>query len=466
MKTIFAFFLVFFIWQISFAQITVIDSIPVLITDTQSINENFVIPYSIASAPDSLPIFYEKKDVISDTASIWCRNLRSLSPEKLFLQSGNGIIFREPFAGNNGFYGNILWCESNFQGQFDIYGFRYDNNFNITDTFRITNDTIVETHIFYSEYDNLYWIQKNDSLLIRQSFLEYPNSIYLVQKDTIDSNCISAYPNFYYTKFENDSVHLYNFSYNLLGPIDTSGNVNTVNISRNDTINSIVWENNDSIFSFDSYYGKVKILINYYSPYSPYLPAIYSFGTYLKDIGYPIIAFSYPDSNNILNISTVSSGSSAILYFSDIYSSPYNAFQYKFPQEYKIEKIRMFYGYYLGNTMIIYTVLKVRENNYEDLYFLRFQKPIIGGNFLKIQDENIILTPNPTSNQLNISITDNNLHIEQIEIFDIMGKQVKSLNINAQNVNYNIDVKKLPAGVYFVKVETNKGSIIKKFVKQ
>lgn len=75
-------------------------------------------------------------------------------------------------------------------------------------------------------------------------------------------------------------------------------------------------------------------------------------------------------------------------------------------------------------------------------------------------DENLIIFPNPTSNQLTIKSGD--FTIYKIEIIDQTGKKIKTINQNKNTIN----VDDLTNGVYFINFITNKGTITKKFVKQ
>lgn len=69
--------------------------------------------------------------------------------------------------------------------------------------------------------------------------------------------------------------------------------------------------------------------------------------------------------------------------------------------------------------------------------------------------------PNPTSNSWNI-VTDN-IIINGVEVFDIAGRQVMSLAPKADQIT--IDGTTLQRGVYFAKIETNKGTSSVKLVK-
>lgn len=77
-----------------------------------------------------------------------------------------------------------------------------------------------------------------------------------------------------------------------------------------------------------------------------------------------------------------------------------------------------------------------------------------------IQD-NFNIMPNPTSNVW--SITSKNNEITAIQIFDIVGKQVFSKNINM--FDYMVDASNYNKGVYFAKISTNEGTGSIKLVK-
>ncbi|MCL2289978.1 MAG: T9SS type A sorting domain-containing protein [Bacteroidetes bacterium] len=71
----------------------------------------------------------------------------------------------------------------------------------------------------------------------------------------------------------------------------------------------------------------------------------------------------------------------------------------------------------------------------------------------------IILFPNPTTGELRV--TNYELQIEGIEIFDLFGRKHSAGSI-MQN---RIDMSDLQAGIYFVRIQTEKGVITKKIIK-
>ena len=72
---------------------------------------------------------------------------------------------------------------------------------------------------------------------------------------------------------------------------------------------------------------------------------------------------------------------------------------------------------------------------------------------------NLKLYPNPTSGMLFIDIE--NLVIENITVFNILGETV---DINITNGN-QIVLRNSSRGIYFISIETDKGTVIKKIVK-
>ena len=70
--------------------------------------------------------------------------------------------------------------------------------------------------------------------------------------------------------------------------------------------------------------------------------------------------------------------------------------------------------------------------------------------------------PNPTAGTLFISSS--NVQINSVEIYDLSGRSVREFTLNAMEAN--IQLPELPASVYFVKIETDMGSSIKRLVKQ
>jgi hypothetical protein len=67
--------------------------------------------------------------------------------------------------------------------------------------------------------------------------------------------------------------------------------------------------------------------------------------------------------------------------------------------------------------------------------------------------------PNPADNYLNI---DTNENISEVNIYNVIGVKVYS----EQNFNGTIDLSEFNDGVYFIRINTEKGDITKRFIKQ
>ncbi len=71
--------------------------------------------------------------------------------------------------------------------------------------------------------------------------------------------------------------------------------------------------------------------------------------------------------------------------------------------------------------------------------------------------------PNPVEDVLFLATE---LHVEEIAIYDIYGRQALSQQVNKSTSQQVINVAELNSGVYFLKTLTNEGEIVKRFVKK
>ena len=86
----------------------------------------------------------------------------------------------------------------------------------------------------------------------------------------------------------------------------------------------------------------------------------------------------------------------------------------------------------------------------------------IGINMISVNDINIY--PNPTTGEL--TITNYELGITSIEVFDIYGKNLLSNHLITSSSNHHINISHLPTGMYFVKIHTETGVVVRKVVKE
>ncbi|MBQ4547821.1 MAG: T9SS type A sorting domain-containing protein, partial [Bacteroidales bacterium] len=75
----------------------------------------------------------------------------------------------------------------------------------------------------------------------------------------------------------------------------------------------------------------------------------------------------------------------------------------------------------------------------------------------------INIYPNPVDNELFLATE---VRVEEIAIYDVYGRQAMSQQVNETTSQQVVEVADLEAGVYFVKVVTSEGEIVKRFVKK
>ncbi|MBP9790793.1 MAG: T9SS type A sorting domain-containing protein, partial [Bacteroidia bacterium] len=72
------------------------------------------------------------------------------------------------------------------------------------------------------------------------------------------------------------------------------------------------------------------------------------------------------------------------------------------------------------------------------------------------------LYPNPTSTEFSLLLNED-IQNPLVTIIDLLGKKVKEVKLNGRHST--ISVRDLKAGIYFVKIESVKGSCTKRFEK-
>jgi hypothetical protein len=79
---------------------------------------------------------------------------------------------------------------------------------------------------------------------------------------------------------------------------------------------------------------------------------------------------------------------------------------------------------------------------------------------INVVEDRIIISPNPFENSLDIK-SDNQIY--KVEIFNSTGMLVNSFILNQKDVK--LENNNLQPGIYFIKIETEKGTVVKKVVK-
>lgn len=104
------------------------------------------------------------------------------------------------------------------------------------------------------------------------------------------------------------------------------------------------------------------------------------------------------------------------------------------------------------------------EDNGKSIYYYETYTPNEVIN--TIANSKISIYPNPIENNLNLNIQFQNIEDFKIAIVDMNGKVLyNSEIINGYTIQKSIDTKSMSPGIYFVKIYTNNGQIVSKFVK-
>ncbi|MEI6487942.1 MAG: T9SS type A sorting domain-containing protein [Bacteroidota bacterium] len=103
-------------------------------------------------------------------------------------------------------------------------------------------------------------------------------------------------------------------------------------------------------------------------------------------------------------------------------------------------------------------------NDYLYVDDLAFSGSVPAGIDELTQNTNITISPNPTTGELRIQ--DLELGIKTVNVYNVLGELVQSLKLESLKLEVVIDVSRWKAGVYFVEVETEKGVVRRKVIKE
>ncbi|MCL7765390.1 T9SS type A sorting domain-containing protein, partial [Polaribacter sp. Z014] len=101
---------------------------------------------------------------------------------------------------------------------------------------------------------------------------------------------------------------------------------------------------------------------------------------------------------------------------------------------------------------------------YTDRFVLAFKEATVLG----LDEDTLTADTNIYADNENHKIViskNNEVQINKVELYDILGKKVRLWEMKEQKTTYQLDInKQIPTGVYIVKMNTNKGTINKKVV--
>ena len=105
-------------------------------------------------------------------------------------------------------------------------------------------------------------------------------------------------------------------------------------------------------------------------------------------------------------------------------------------------------------------VVAVYENNKTSIGLVK--EITVEENINDILTDNISVYPNPANDRLYIEAES---EIEEVVVYDVFGRVQNLRNSETQKLRNSIDISSLKSGIYFVKINTEKGNILKRIIK-
>ena len=83
-------------------------------------------------------------------------------------------------------------------------------------------------------------------------------------------------------------------------------------------------------------------------------------------------------------------------------------------------------------------------------------------NINEVKDNQCRIYPNPVNDRLYVEA---GTEINEVVVYDVYGRVQNLRNSETQKLRNSIDVSSLKSGIYFVKINTEKGNIVKRIIK-
>ena len=105
---------------------------------------------------------------------------------------------------------------------------------------------------------------------------------------------------------------------------------------------------------------------------------------------------------------------------------------------------------------------KAEKGTYNVRFTLQFRSNEVLGDE-NVGLEKVSIYPNPTNGVINVVSPDARLNT--LEIFDVSGRRLQSIDLST-STQYQVNLSNLQSAVYFIKINTDKGSVTKQIIKQ
>jgi len=459
------------------------DSVPILLTDTNSYNTHArMIIYSGNSSQyeDSTTaylLFYDKQPDTVSYSSIWYRNLRTMVPETVFLPSNDSVQVCNPQATSNG----AIFYEEQHDTLVTVKGLLIDpltmDKLDTVTVFTLPAPVKMVANAYF-----VLWLK--DSVLYRQSFSLSSNTISLGTIDTLTTHatdvCVADYisnPNAYFygdyafTSYNNNTFYLQKED-NFSGEIIDSGIISDIHFN----FTQFLFYKKDNAVCLEIFYNNIitvlygnDTLIPEYAVVDQGTMGVKTYGTLRRTAFVPD---TFP---NVFNYYATDNN---VVYASDTFVYPDNSWEdmyaYPFPAGDTVKNIIMHRGFiffhdYSEETWDLKIIFEVKHNNSNALYLVCSTVSDIGG-YVPLQKDNsfgLTVSPNPVENGINITFQTGATAPVSLTMNDITGRQIDAVTLNpvTGKNHYRWQTADLPHGIYLLTLMQDGKTQTVKFVK-
>ena len=435
---------------------------PVALTDSSSNNSNPALVVLNDNGSQAVFMFYERGNVGS--TQIWWKKISDpLAEQQMLIGGWPEVDYRNPQIWFNAY----LIFECNVFGNYDIFGVRFDVNGLVGEAFQLTNTEYNESTFFCSNSYPYQCCWESEGNIIASELLTSQDTLKFAQLETIDSvNCHEPVcrQNFIaWEKVENNESHIYYSKksypdYQWSDPDTITGtNDNThLSLSRADSEwaegHNLCWQAAGKIYFVETWGGPSPPIS------SPEIPRIEA---YFEPAGFHLIMLLdyFPE----LYAFAGQTDTSRDIYIVDDFVSGYVL---NITDDTLVDKNPgLFSGRFDWPYYEVISIWQTEINGYDVLCHSSAWYLATGG----IEEDELTgltVSPNPLGENQTLTIhPPENVLIENVQVFSTSGALIQKISFAPQSQQFQIELKSVRPGVYFIKIETSRGRTIRKVIK-
>jgi len=434
---------------------------PVALTDSTSNNSNPAIVLLDDNGSQALIMFYEKGGLGS--RQIWWKNISDPSAEEQMLIGGwPEVDYRNPQIRNNAH----LIFECNVFGNYDIFGVAFDVNGLVGEAFQLTNTEYDENAFFCgnSYIDACCW--ESEGKIIAAKLQLSQDTLKLAENEIVDSiNCLAPVCRQNYIawrKVENGESHIYfskksypDYQWSVPDTIISTNDNTHLSLSRADPNYgegyNLCWQAADKIYFTEAWGPSPPIS-------TPEIPGIEA---YFEPAGFHLIMLLdyFPE----LYAFAGQTDTSRDIYIVDDFVSGYVL---NITDDTLVDKNPgLFSGRFDWPYYEVISIWQTEINGYDVLCHSSAWYLATGG----IEEDELTgltVSPNPLGENQTLTIhPPENVLIENVQVFSTSGALIQKISFAPQSQQFQIELKSVRPGVYFIKIETSRGRTIRKVIK-